>query len=498
MRVLSFVVVALLGLSCFEAREAPLTVDDFRWSREDLTSAFILDDQRAFLVSSSGSIYRSEDAGETWRRVYSETSEPLHDIAFSGAEQGWAVGDGRIISTTDAGRSWSSQPLPSSRPNASLRAVAALDRHHVVSVGLVGARFRSTDGGRTWEDRSDRFVSGPRELDGHEVEDARRRADPTADLGTLSCRGAYPDRGMTADEEGGPTAIDCVAGGEAGGFSITRDGGASWQAVPLAAPFSVDSLTLEPGEVELPPPARSKLTAFAREVAARGAVGVRLNAMVSSDEIERIGRQRDAEALFDVVEARLLDARTALEESGVDAAGIESLGDPPWGYADHLDDDPDFLERYWQSRWADQPGVAVESVELASVLSLNLEDGIGVGTRGLIFERLPGKEIWKTEPVVPDAEDLIALARDRDEWWVVSQTGRLFRSGRAPWVWRETELVMAENASASALESGAGIRKLVFSPGGSWGLMLGDSGRLLRRKRDLEHWEAVKDSPPAD
>ena len=99
-------------------------------------------------VGLSGSIYRTADAAETWQRVHRDPSAALYDVSMADGEHGWAVGDGRLLATRDAGRSWRLQPLPDALVTARIRAVAAVDARHAVAVGLAGVRLRTLDAGR--------------------------------------------------------------------------------------------------------------------------------------------------------------------------------------------------------------------------------------------------------------------------------------------------------------------------------------------------------------
>jgi photosystem II stability/assembly factor-like uncharacterized protein len=69
----------------------------------------------------------------------------LAAIQFAGASHGWAVGDGRILATSDGGRTWTRQY---SGP-AALYQVDFTDASDGWAVGA-GALLRTTDGGATW------------------------------------------------------------------------------------------------------------------------------------------------------------------------------------------------------------------------------------------------------------------------------------------------------------------------------------------------------------
>ncbi|NLE21430.1 MAG: hypothetical protein GX624_01415 [Actinobacteria bacterium] len=69
-------------------------------------------------------------------------------MAFAGRKRGWAVGThGTILTTSNAGLSWSAQPSP---VVADLFDIATAGSTRAWTVGAGGTILRTTDGGRTW------------------------------------------------------------------------------------------------------------------------------------------------------------------------------------------------------------------------------------------------------------------------------------------------------------------------------------------------------------
>ena len=120
-------------------------------------------------------VYRSDDAGRTWRRMGLEKSEHIARIAIDPrnsdvvyvAAQGplWSDGGDRgLYKTTDGGRTWSAILAPSERTGVTdvildprnpdvLVAATWQRRRHVwtlINGGPESALHRSTDGGKTW------------------------------------------------------------------------------------------------------------------------------------------------------------------------------------------------------------------------------------------------------------------------------------------------------------------------------------------------------------
>ncbi len=96
-----------------------------------------------------GTILKTVDGGQTWRKQSAHTTTGLCDIHFPvDAVTGYAVGGGGVIlKTTDGGAHWNQL---ASGTSATLRSVYFLD----ANTGFVGGDgqtlLKTTDGGRTW------------------------------------------------------------------------------------------------------------------------------------------------------------------------------------------------------------------------------------------------------------------------------------------------------------------------------------------------------------
>ena len=120
-------------------------------------------------------VVATDDGGETWRRLPDDVLPPAHDgeggfaasgtcVATAGADRAWiATGNadpGRVLRTTDGGRTWTAHDTPVPGGDAAgLASVAFLDGERGVAVGGdlsdpgsdADAVARTADGGRTWQ-----------------------------------------------------------------------------------------------------------------------------------------------------------------------------------------------------------------------------------------------------------------------------------------------------------------------------------------------------------
>jgi photosystem II stability/assembly factor-like uncharacterized protein len=141
---------------------------------------------RTWLCGSSGSIYRSDDAGATWTELKGtpfNTTDRCMDMSFLDPEHGQAVGlEASYWGTEDGGTTWRRlepphQPLRRmteihTRP-PELRHVAWLTPE-VAWVQGSGGRFQTTDGGKTWQLRPFAASEGEAHLSVTKLPDGRR------------------------------------------------------------------------------------------------------------------------------------------------------------------------------------------------------------------------------------------------------------------------------------------------------------------------------------
>lgn len=104
-----------------------------------------------WIVSDSGNISRSDDAGATWKNEQIATND--HFVASSAptVKICWLVGErGTILRTTD-GTTWTSVQPPSEADSLGFSRVDAKDDLKAIVTTVDGRNFSTADGGATWK-----------------------------------------------------------------------------------------------------------------------------------------------------------------------------------------------------------------------------------------------------------------------------------------------------------------------------------------------------------
>jgi photosystem II stability/assembly factor-like uncharacterized protein len=93
-------------------------------------------------------IERSTDGGQTWIADRAPAITGARAGASSSADVGWLVGSGGLVARRDASGSWTVTSPPA--PNLLLVAVTASSATDAIVTADDGTRYRTTDGGRSW------------------------------------------------------------------------------------------------------------------------------------------------------------------------------------------------------------------------------------------------------------------------------------------------------------------------------------------------------------
>ena len=267
---------------------------------------------RIVAVGEYGKILFSDDQGVSWQQAQVPMQSSLTAVDFPSASHGWAVGhDGVILHTADAGKTWTLQ-LSGRETGAILQAAAQAriaeleaaiaeaeaageatddlsmdldnammsldeaDREAEIgpnrpfmdvvfknelegyAVGAFGYYFVTTDGGKTWNDRSV-FMPNPEFLSYYSIE--QLSDDVMIIAGEFGLLLRSEDGGETWGQvelgyEGtlfacaaGPQTGQAVIAGLRGSFFFSSDLGASWQRVTTNSEASLIGVTAKDGQV---------------------------------------------------------------------------------------------------------------------------------------------------------------------------------------------------------------------------------------------------------
>ncbi len=117
--------------------------------RENIFCSAILSDSVYLLAGDRGKIFRSEDAGKTWREIPSGVRVPLFSVRFVDGQNGWICGkSGLILSSSDGGLTWKKQNSPTKKH---LLGIDFVDTKKGCVVGDWGQALVTEDGGTTWQ-----------------------------------------------------------------------------------------------------------------------------------------------------------------------------------------------------------------------------------------------------------------------------------------------------------------------------------------------------------
>ena len=189
-----------------------------------------------FASTSSGEMFVTPDAGNTWKPVVAEPWS-IRSIVFPSTKVGYAVGDAPVaLRTNDGGVTWAESPLPEDTQALAQIRCASVD----VCVGVTGAGdrlARTIDGGVHWESltpssESIRAIALPSTTQVVGVGDGGATivsTDVGATFSPLSIGLPGSFLGLSAQ-----TAKAVYAFGEGGALARTTNNGESWTEIDAA------------------------------------------------------------------------------------------------------------------------------------------------------------------------------------------------------------------------------------------------------------------------
>ncbi|HXJ36281.1 MAG TPA: YCF48-related protein [Candidatus Eisenbacteria bacterium] len=143
----SFAVFAALALAV-PAAAAPGTPIDLDDVRQNLFASCFPTDREGWMVGELGRILRTTDGGKSWVRQDAGTKRPFLAMACRDARTAWIAGkEGIVYGTKDGGDTWTQFQTGSNRHVFSIEFPTA-ERGHLV--GDFGTMVHTEDGGKTW------------------------------------------------------------------------------------------------------------------------------------------------------------------------------------------------------------------------------------------------------------------------------------------------------------------------------------------------------------
>jgi len=168
---LTAVLVAIALTGCVStslptAQASPWEAVDIHTKSNPLDLAFT-NGQHGFLVGSNRLILETNDAGASWTEMALDLPEEenfrLISVDFSG-DEGWIVGQpGLLLHSEDAGQNWSRLFLDTKLPGEPYM-VTALGRNSAELATNVGAVYRTTDAGSSWQAQVEDAAGAVRDL----------------------------------------------------------------------------------------------------------------------------------------------------------------------------------------------------------------------------------------------------------------------------------------------------------------------------------------------
>lgn len=481
--------VGLLAAACHDVHFQPHERRGEIEIYDDLFAVSVPSSDHVVAVGYWGAIYLSRDAGKSWTKAESGTQRLLYDVSMADDKVGWTVGQlGLILRTEDGGETWTAQPNSKQTEGVNLMSVYALDENRAWAVGEWGTRIYTSDGGKTWTDYSLTIDETHPQFVWLSLPDQDR---------VRQGKKVYEDVGLTnisclpADRE------RCWIIGEFGYIFYTDDGGvnpdgsSSWQRGEIVGGLKLDPIVMGYNEIDLNDAQHAKILEFAKQIAGEEHLNVAIEPRVTEAEIRAFGRPEDPTPLFEIIEARTQDVQSVVEEAGILSDRIRRRGAPPWDYEDYIDEDPDFLNRYFDSRRASFSGVEVSISQNPFLFTVRFADplnGLISGLGGIVLKSIDGGKTWRYEGI-GRKQALFSVQPLASRAITVGEKGLMRVSEDGGVTWHE------QRGFPTIFTF---MRDIAFDPDGRVGYIVGQRGTVLRSEDSGQSWQRKLPPPEAD
>ncbi len=450
---------------------------------DDLFSVSVADEKHGVAVGYYGTVYWTDDGGETWNKGITDTSRLLYSVSMADAQYGWAVGQmGTILRTEDGGASWLKQPNLKGEQGSHLFAVHAVDPSTAWVVGEWGTRILTEDGGKTWQDRSltvdmqhPQFVW----LSFQDQDRVRQGQKVYEDVGLndIFCLPAPGER--------------CWMIGEFGYIFYSEDRGVTWNRSEILGEIRTDPIYFAYDEIEIADGDVARLEEFAAAVADEQHLNILVDPFVSPREVATLIEAGDPSGLFDVIEARLAEVTSVLEEAGILTDRLRKPNKPPWDFEDFVEDDATFLERYLEGRTSVRPMLRVGIIQNPYLFTVRFQDdenGFIAGLGGVILRSQDGGRSW-TYQDTGRKQAFYSVSSGNGHAVAVGEKGLVRYSGDGGDTWRAP-------AERDFPQIFTFMRDLDFDGHQRVGFIVGQEGMVLRSVDGGNTWSQVL--PPAE
>lgn len=458
----------------FSPRYAEGEIDIF----DNLFSVAVPDEDHAVAVGYLGTAYWTEDGGETWHKGRTDTLESLYSVSMATARHGWAVGQhGTILNTDDGGKTWTAQPNLKKDEGAHLFGVHAIDSKRAWAVGEWGTRIFTEDGGRTWQDHSLTITLGHPQyvwlsaVDQDKVRDGEKVYEDVG-LNNVFCR-PQPSQ-------------QCWLVGEFGYIFYSDDLGQTWTRAEIVGDIRVDPIVFGYNQIEIPEENVAQMEEFAAQIEDATHLNVLIEPYVSDREIADFGSPEDPFQLFDILSARIGEARAILEDAGVLSDRFRMPNKPPWDFEDFLADDPTFLQRYIEGRRADQPKLQVGVIQNPYLYTVRFEDaenGLIAGLGGVILRSTDGGRTWRYR-ILDRKQAVFSIVNTDERAIAVGEKGLIRFSQDDGNTWNPPEEGMFPSVFTF-------MRDLAFEREKRIGFIVGQEGMVMRSRDGGNTWAQV-------